>query len=64
LLLYFYGARQQFGWAEAIRHLAVYIQVRSFGQGQLDPRTIALHLSVCAFALYGTVKILETGRRR
>lgn len=64
LLLYYYGARQQAGWAEAIRFLAVYVQVRAFGQGQLDPRTIALHLSVCVFALYVTVKILETGRRR
>jgi len=64
LLLYFYGARQQAGWAEAIRFLAVYVQVRAFGQGQLDPRTTALHLSVCVFALYVTVKILETGRRR
>ena len=64
LLLYFYGARQQAGWAEAIRFLSVYVQVRAFGQGQLDLRTIALHLSVCVFALYVTVKILETGRRR
>ena len=64
LLLYFYGARQQAEWAEAIRFLAVYVQVRAFGQGQLDLRTIALHLSVCVFALYVTVKILEAGRRR
>lgn len=64
LLLYFYGASQQAGWAEGIRFLAVYVQTRAFGQGQLDLRTIALHLSVCVFALYVTVKILEAGRRR
>ena len=37
---------------------------RAFGQGQLDLRTIALHLSVCVFALYMTVKILEIRRGR
>jgi ABC-2 type transport system permease protein len=63
LLLYSFGAGQQAGWAEAVRFLSVYIQLRSFGQGQLDLRTIALHLSVCVFALYMTVKILEIRRR-
>jgi gliding motility-associated transport system permease protein len=64
LLLYSVGARQQAGWIEVVRFLAVYIQIRAFGQGQLDLRTIALHLSVCVFALYVTVKILEIGRRQ
>jgi ABC-2 type transport system permease protein len=64
LLLYSYGARLQAGWVEAVRFLAVYIQLRSFGAGQLDLRTIALHLSVCALALYVTVKILEIRGRR
>ncbi len=64
LLLYSFGANQQAGWVEAVRFLAVYIQLRGFGQGQLDLRTIALHLSVCVFALYMTVKILEIRRRR
>ena len=64
LLLYSFGASQQAGWVEAVRFLAVYIQLRAFGQGQLDLRTIALHLSVCVFALYMTVKILEIRRRR
>lgn len=63
-LLDYYGPLQQAGWAEAIRFLAVYSQVLAFGQGKLDLRTIALHLSVCVFALYLAVKILETGRRR
>jgi ABC-2 type transport system permease protein len=64
LLLYSYGARQQAGWTEAVRFLAIYSQLRAFGQGQLDLRTIALHVSVCVFALYVTVKILEIRRRR
>ncbi|MGC8638332.1 MAG: ABC transporter permease [Isosphaeraceae bacterium] len=64
LLLYSFGARQQAGWIDAVKFLAVYIQIRAFGQGQLDPRTIALHLSVCVFALYVTVKTIEIGRRR
>ena len=63
LLLYSVGVRQQSDWVEAVRFLAVYIQVRAFGQGQLDLRVVAIHLSVCVFALYVTVKILETRRR-
>ena len=63
LLLYSVGVRQQSDWVEAVRFLAVYIEVRAFGQGQLDLRVVAIHLSVCVFALYVTVKILETRRR-
>jgi ABC-2 type transport system permease protein len=63
-LLYFLGVRQQSEWVEAVRLLAVYIQLRAFGQGQLDLRVIAIHLSVCVFALYVTVKILEIRRRQ
>ena len=64
LLLFFYAGRQQAAWAEAARFLAVYVQIRGFGQGQLDPRMIALHLSVCTFALFVTVQILELRHRR
>jgi ABC-2 type transport system permease protein len=64
LLLYSVGVRQQSEWVEAVRFLAVYIQLRAFGQGQLDLRVIAIHLSVCVFALYVTVKILEIRRRQ
>jgi hypothetical protein len=42
--------------------LAVLYQVQSFGTGQLDLRYIALHLSVAAFMLYATVKVLESRR--
>jgi ABC-2 type transport system permease protein len=64
LLLYEDGVRQQAGWVSGLRFLALFIQLRDFGQGQLDLRTIALHLSVCVLALYVTVKILEMRRRR
>jgi ABC-2 type transport system permease protein len=64
LLMYSYTARQQSIWAEAIRFVAVLYQVQGLGLGQLDFRTIALHLSVCVFALFVTVKILETHRSR
>jgi len=64
LLLYSFGLSQQAGWAEAVRFLAVYFQLRAFGQGQLDLRTVALHLSLCVFALYMTVQILKVRRRR
>jgi ABC-2 type transport system permease protein len=64
LLLYLDALRRQEDWAEALRYLAVYIQLRGFGQGLLDPRTLALHVSVCAFSLFVTVKILEIRRQR
>ena len=63
LLLYSVGVPQQSEWVEAVRFLAVYIQVRAFGQGQLDLRVVAIHLSVCIFALYMTVKTMEISRR-
>ncbi len=63
MLLYLQGVRQQASWTEPVRFLAVYVQVRSMGQGQLDLRFIALHLSVCVMALFVTVKIMENRRR-
>jgi len=50
-------------FAQKNRSSAVYLQVRSMGQGQFDLRFIALHLSVCAMALFVTVKIMENRRR-
>lgn len=64
LLVYSYAARQQASWAEAVRFVAVLHQIQSFGLGLLDLRFVALHLSVCVFALYVTVKILESRRSR
>jgi ABC-2 type transport system permease protein len=64
LLAYFYAARQQAGWAEASRHLAILYQVQSFGLGRVDLRTVALQLSVCVFVLYATTMIFAARRGR
>jgi ABC-2 type transport system permease protein len=64
LLGYSYGIERQAGWAEAVRFVAVLYQVQSFGNGQLDLRYLALHLSVSVFMLYLTVKMLESRRYR
>lgn len=62
-LAYRYVAvEQQAAWADAIRFVALPPQLQSFGSGQLDLRFLTLHLSVCAFMLYLTVKILESRR--
>ena len=62
LLGYSYAIERQAAWADAVRFVAVLYQVQSFGTGQLDLRFIALHLSVAAFMLYATVKVLESRR--
>ena len=49
-------------WAEAIQFVAVLYQVHSFGAGRLDPRFVALHLSVTLLMLYLSVKVLELRR--
>jgi ABC-2 type transport system permease protein len=64
LLLSGVGTMQNAPWTDAVRFAAVLYQVQSFGQGQLDLRYVAFHLSVCAFALYLTVKWLEATRGR
>ena len=38
--------------------------LRSFGLGKLDLRYLTLHLSVTAFMLYLTIKVLESRRWR
>ena len=50
------------GTVAACAFAAVLYQVQSFGTGQLDLRFIAMHLSVAAFMLYATVKVLESRR--
>jgi len=62
LLVYGFAAERQASWAEAARFTTVLYQVQSFGAGKLDLRYISLHLSVTAFMLYLTVKVLETRR--
>jgi ABC-2 type transport system permease protein len=64
LLGYSFAIERQASWADAVRFVAVLYQVQSFGTGRLDLRYIALHLSVCVFMLYLTVKILESRRYR
>jgi ABC-2 type transport system permease protein len=59
-LVYLFAARQHAPWADGARFMALLYQIQSFGLGQLDLRYLALHLSVCLFALYLTVKVLET----
>ncbi len=46
------------------RFVALLYQIQSFGLGQLDLRYLALHLSVCVFVLYLTVKVLEMRTNR
>ena len=64
LLGYSYAIERQASWADAVRFVAVLYQVQSFGTGRLDLRYLALHLSVCVFMLYLTVKVLESRRYR
>jgi ABC-2 type transport system permease protein len=62
LLLNTYAVSQQASWAPGLRFIAVLYQVQEFGSGKLDLRYLTLHLSVTAFMLYLTVKILQTKR--
>jgi ABC-2 type transport system permease protein len=58
-LLYPFVAGQRAAWADSIQFISLFYQIRSLGLGQLDLRFLALHLSVCLFMLYLTVKVLE-----
>lgn len=49
-------------WAGALRYVALLQQVHDFGSGRLDVRDLAMHLSVAAFLLFLTVKVLELRR--
>ena len=44
--------------------MALLYQIQNFSLGQLDLRYLALHLSVCAFMLFLTVKVLEMRTNR
>ncbi len=63
-LVYLFGVRQHAGWADAVRFVAPLYQIQSFSLGQLDLRILILHLSVCVFTLYLTVKVLEMRTNR
>ena len=57
-----YALANQASWADAMQFLSVMYQVHSFGVGQLDLRYIALHLSIAAFMLFVTIKVVEWRR--
>jgi ABC-2 type transport system permease protein len=50
-------------WAEVIRFVMIVSQLQAFALGQLDLRYIMLHLSVCAFALFLTIKVVQWRRQ-
>ena len=60
----FVRAQQHYAWADGIRFVAILYQIQSFGQGLLDFRYIAIHLSVCVFMLSLTVRVLEMRANR
>ena len=51
-------------WLDTLRFVAVIDQAFRLGAGQLDLRFLALHLSVAAFFLYLTVKVVQWSRGR
>ncbi len=59
MLAYSYAMERREPWAEAVRFVALLYQVHAFGNGQLDLRFLGLHLSVTAFMLFLTVKVLQ-----
>jgi ABC-2 type transport system permease protein len=59
LVLYRYGVVMRASWVDGVKFITLMSQLHAFGSGQLDVRFLALHLSVTAFVLYVTVKILE-----
>ena len=63
-LVFSFAARQHMPWAEGVRFMAILYQIQNFSLGQLDLRYLALHLSVCVFMLFLTVKVLETRTNR
>lgn len=64
LLAFYFAGRQQTGSADVARRVAILEQMRGFALGRFDLRTIALHLSVCVFALYATTMIFAARRGR
>jgi ABC-2 type transport system permease protein len=63
-LVYLFAARQHMPWADGARFMALLYQIQNFSVGQLDLRYLVLHLSVCTFMLFLTVKVLETRTNR
>jgi ABC-2 type transport system permease protein len=61
---YLFASSQHADWADGLQFLAILHQIRSFGFGRLDLRYLAVHLSVCVFVLFLTVKVLEMRANR
>ena len=59
LLVYLFAADRQSPWAEGLRYVTLLYQLQSFGSGKLDVRFLTLHLSLTAFMLYVTTKVVE-----
>lgn len=60
LVLYQYAIASGARWAEAVRFTSVFYQTQNFSSGQLDLRYLTLHLSVCGFMLYLSIKVLRS----
>jgi ABC-2 type transport system permease protein len=63
-MVYQFAASQHARWADGIRFIAVLFQVQSFSFGELDLRYIVLHISVCVFVLFLTVKAIQMRSNR
>lgn len=64
LLVYSYAVERRLSWMEGAKFLAILPQIHEFGIGRLDLRFLAVHLSVAAFLLFSTVKVLEFRREK
>jgi ABC-2 type transport system permease protein len=62
VVLQFYWEQKGFDrkWLDAMKYLSYYLQMREFGLGKIDIRYVVLHLSLSAFFLFGTIKVIET----
>ncbi len=54
--------RQNLGLAATLQYISILPQVQEFGRGLLDLRYVTLHLSVTAFLLYLTTKVIQNRR--
>ena len=61
-MVYQSAAYRKASWAEAAQFVSVLHQVNEFGAGRLDLRYLTLHLSVTAFLLFLTVKVVQSRR--
>jgi len=59
---YRYAYVRRSRWAEVIQFLSIFYQVSTFGVGQLDLRFVAVHLSICVFMLFLTIKTVQWHR--